>query len=125
MDRAQLETGWVAALLAASAVGTVAQLGVLAHLVATVRWRQDRQYRGTRYLLLERFRGLFLSRLICAVVGLALLASALAVPVSGPAAAARIGTGLLVLGGGELIGRYLFYVTVVPYGMAGSFFSPR
>ncbi len=51
-----------------------------------------------------------------------------------------LGTGILVLPGlaaaaagplvaaialvfsGELIGRYLFYVTVVPYGTAGSFF---
>ena len=33
------------------------------------------------------------------------------------------GTGLAVLALGEVFGRYLFYVTVVPFGTAGSFFE--
>jgi DMSO reductase anchor subunit len=51
------------------------------------------------------------------------MASALAVPLTGPAATGRLGTALAAVLAGELIGRYLFYVTVVPYGMVGSFFD--
>ncbi|HEX2274506.1 MAG TPA: DmsC/YnfH family molybdoenzyme membrane anchor subunit [Acidimicrobiales bacterium] len=122
LDRSGLGSGWIAALLAASALGVLCQLGVHVHLVATVRRRTDRQHEGTRTLLLDRFAGLFTARLVFAGVGLALLGAAFAVPLAGPAAAGRIGTGLVALGAGELIGRYLFYVTVVPYGTAGSFF---
>jgi DMSO reductase iron-sulfur subunit len=122
LERSLLDPDWIRALLGASAVGVLCQLGVYAHLVATVRRRTDRQHQGTATLLLDRFAGLFTARLACAGAGLALLGSALAVPLAGPAAAGRIGTGLVVLASGELIGRYLFYVTVVPFGMAGSFF---
>jgi formate dehydrogenase iron-sulfur subunit len=122
LDRAELHDSWILTLLAASAAGVLCQLGVYAHLVATVRRRPDRQHDGTRTLLLHRFGGLFAARLAFAAIGLALLGSALATPLTSPAAAGRIGTALVVLAAGELTGRYLFYVTVVPYGMAGSFF---
>jgi len=123
IERAQLDGGWIGVLLGASAAGTMVQLAVLAHLVSTVRRRHDRQHRGTATLLLDRFRGLFAARIALAVTGLALSAWALAVPVAGPAAAGRFGTSLVVLVLGEIIGRYLFYVTVVPYGMAANFFE--
>jgi len=123
IERAQLDGGWIGVLLGASAAGTMVQLAVLAHLVRTVRRRHDRQHRGTATLLLDRFRGLFAARIALAVTGLALSAWALAVPVAGPAAAGRFGTSLVVLVLGEIIGRYLFYVTVVPYGMAANFFE--
>ncbi|HEX2192121.1 MAG TPA: DmsC/YnfH family molybdoenzyme membrane anchor subunit [Acidimicrobiales bacterium] len=123
LDRAHLDPAWIGFLLAAAGAGTVVQLAVHAHLVRTVRGGDDRQHRGTATLLRGRFRDLVAFRLGLAGVGLALLVSAFAVPLAGPAAAGRFGVGLVVLGLGELIGRYLFYVTVVPFGTAGNFFE--
>ncbi|MGH9225101.1 MAG: DmsC/YnfH family molybdoenzyme membrane anchor subunit, partial [Acidimicrobiales bacterium] len=59
------------------------------------------------------------------VITLALLAFALSVPLAGSAAGGRLGAAAVVAAAGELIGRYLFYVTVVPYRMAGNFFGSR
>jgi DMSO reductase anchor subunit len=123
VDRAALDPAWIAAVVGAAAVGTVGQLAVYVHLGRAVRRRADRQHRGTAHLLFERLGGLFRARVACATVGLVLLASALAVPLAGPAAAGRLEAALVVLAGGELVGRYLFYVTVVPFGIAGSFFE--
>ncbi len=123
LDRAGLDPRWVHALVAASVAGVLLQIAVHAHLVATVRRRQDRQHQGTSTLLLERFRMLFAGRLACAGLGVAASAGALTAPLAGPAAEARLGTGLVLLALGELAGRYLFYVTVVPYSTAGSFFA--
>ena len=122
LERGQLQPPWIAVLVGASAAGVLCQLGVHAHLVTTVRRRVDRQHQGTATLLRDRFADLVTTRLGCAGVGLALLGSAFTVPLDGPAAAGRIGAALVVVAAGELIGRYLFYVTVVPFGMAGSFF---
>jgi DMSO reductase anchor subunit len=121
VDRAALDPAWIAALVSASALGTLVQLGVYAHLLTTIRRRSDRQHRGTAHLLLDRFQGLFWARLACAGTGLLLLASAGAVPLAGPAATGRLATALVVIALGELVGRYLFYVTVVPHGTAGGF----
>ena len=123
VDRAALDPAWIVAVVGASAVGTVSQLAVYVHLGRAVRLRADRQHRGTAHLLFERLGGLFRARVACAMVGLVLLASALAVPLAGPAAAGRLEAALVVLAAGELVGRYLFYVTVVPFGIAGSFFE--
>ena len=125
LDRAVVDPAWIALLLGASALGTLLQLAVHAHLVGTVRRRDDRQHRGTATLLLERFRGLFAARLVLAGTGLVLLLAATAVPLASAAAAGRFGTGLVVLALGEVFGRYLFYVTVVPFGTAGSFGARR
>jgi formate dehydrogenase iron-sulfur subunit len=125
VDRAALEPAWIVVLVAASGAGTLTQMGVYAHLLRTVRRRPDRQHQGTGYLLRARFQGLFLGRVALAAAGVALLASALAVPLAGAAAAGRLGTALVLLAAGELAGRYLFYVTVVPFGMAGTFFDRR
>jgi len=123
LDRSALDPAWIALLLGFAAMGTLVQLAVHAHLIRTVRRREDRQHRGTATLLLERFRGLFAARLALAGTGLLLLVFALTAPLGGEAAAARFGTGLVVLGVGEVLGRYLFYVTVVPFGTAGNFFA--
>ena len=125
LDRTRLGPAWVAGLLAAAAAGTVVQLAVQARLVAVVRRRPDRQHRGTAELLLGHFRVLFAVRLAAAVAGLALLAWTPTAPLDGPAAGGRLATALLVIALGELAGRYLFYVTVVPYRVAGSFFAAR
>jgi hypothetical protein len=36
-----------------------------------------------------------------------------------------VGAAVVVVAGGELLGRWLFYVTVVPFRVAGSFFRTR
>ena len=112
-------------LLGASAAGTLAQLGAHVHLSATLRRRQDRPHRGTASLLRARFHAMVTTRLACAVSGLLLVGFAAAAPVAGPAWTGRVVAALLVLAVGELLGRYLFYVTVVPHGMAGSFSRSR
>jgi len=125
VDRSRLRPGWVIALLAIAAAGTLVQAGVHSHLARAVRRRADRQHQGTAFLLLDRFRILFASRLAAAAGGLLLLASVVTVPVDGAAAGGRLATGVVVIALGELAGRYLFYVTVVPYRVAGSFFRAR
>lgn len=121
LDRDSLAPGWVGVLIAMAAAGTVAQLGVQAHLLRTVRRRPDRQHRGTAELTLGPFHTLFMLRVLAAAGGLALLASTAMTPLGGAAAGGRLATALAVLGAGELAGRYLFYVTVVPYRIAGRF----
>jgi DMSO reductase anchor subunit len=54
-----------------------------------------------------------------------LLVGALLEPLSSPAAAGRLGAAVVVVAAGELLGRWLFYVTVVPFRVAGSFFRVR
>ena len=125
LDRSRLGPASVAVLLAVAVTGTGVQVAVLAHLARAVRRRTDRQHQGTAFLLLDHFRMLFAGRLAAAGAALFLLASALAVPVAGAAAGGRVATALVVIALGEVLGRYLFYVTVVPYRVAGSFFGTR
>ena len=125
LDRSGVDDGWLVGLVATAAVGTVAQIAVAAHLTATVRRRSDRQHRGTAHLLLEHFGGTFQLRLAAAAVGLLLLGGALLEPLSGAAAGGRLAAAVVVVAGGELVGRWLFYVTVVPFRVAGSFFKAR
>ena len=125
LDRTLLSPALVTGLVAAAGAGCVVQLGVLRHLLTTVRSRPDRQHRGTATLLDGRFRGLLQARIAAVLVSLALMAWALTAPVAGPAAGGRLATALAVAALGELAGRYLFYVTVVPFRVAGSFFAGR
>ena len=125
LDRSRLEPAWVGVLVAVSAAGVLAQIAAHVHLVVVVRRRGDRQHAGTAELLLDRFRMLFCARLAAAGGGILLAATALAVPVAGPAAGGRLATALVVLALGELAGRYLFFVTVVPFRTAGSFVRSR
>ena len=117
--------GRIALLLGASASGTLAQLGVHVRLRITLRQREDRPHLGTASLLRERFAATVAARLACAAAGLLLMAFATAVPLADPAWTGRVAMAAIVLGVGELLGRYLFYVTVVPHGMAGSFLRSR
>jgi len=123
VDRSRLRPGWIALLMGLAAAGTVGQLAVQAHLVTQLRRGTDRQHQGGADLLLGWFRGLFHARLAAAGTGLALLLFTAAAPLGGAAAGGRLATGLVVIALGELAGRYLFYVTVVPYGVAPSFFA--
>ena len=125
LDRSGVAGGWLAGLVGMAAVGTLAQLAVAAHLAAAVRRRPDRQHRGTAHLLLERFGVTFRLRLAAAVVGLMLLGGAVLEPLEGAAAGGRLAAAVVVIVAGELVGRWLFYVTVVPFRVAGSFFKGR
>ncbi|MGI9023839.1 MAG: hypothetical protein ACR2HV_11535, partial [Acidimicrobiales bacterium] len=90
-----------------------------------VRHRSDHQHQGTAQLLAGELQGLALARVAAAVASLGLLAFSLAVPLDGAAAGARLGAALVVIAAGGLAGRYLFYVSVVPYRMADGFFGSR
>ncbi len=125
LDRGTAPAGWTGVLVALAAAGALAQLGVQAHLLHTIRRRPDRQHRGTAELTLGPFHTLFLLRVLAAVAGVALLASVATTPLAGSAAGGRLATALALLGAGELAGRYLFYVTVVPYRIAGRFAPSR
>ncbi len=125
LDRTELRPSAVGLLIAVAALGTIAQLGVQARLLAVVRSRQDHQHQGTAQLLDGELHALFRGRVAVAVVGLCLLASAAAVPLGGAAAGGRLAGALVVIALGELAGRYLFYVSVVPYRMADGFFGSR
>ncbi len=116
----RLGRGWVIVLVAASGVGVLVQLGVARHLIRTVNSRDDHQHQGTARLLAGQFQNLFWFRLATAVLGLALLAW---VPfgMGGPAAEGRLVVAVGLVAAGELAGRYLFYVTVVPFSVAGSY----
>jgi formate dehydrogenase iron-sulfur subunit len=98
--------------LAAAAVG--AQLAVwLANLVRLGR-DPRREWNGTVRLYRHPFGWMSLLRVVLAIAGAGL---ALTTGSSwGPAAFALVA-------GGELVGRYLFYVTVVPLNIPGSFFG--
>ncbi|MEA2931254.1 MAG: hypothetical protein QOI56_39, partial [Actinomycetota bacterium] len=89
------------------------------------RRRPDRQHQGTARLLLERFGTRFQMRLAAAVVALMLLVGALMEPLDAAAAGGRLAAAVVVVAAGELLGRWLFYVTVVPFRVAGSFFKAR
>jgi Fe-S-cluster-containing dehydrogenase component/DMSO reductase anchor subunit len=98
-------TGVAAAGAAASVLATAANDGRLWHGA-----RSERAWRGPVRLALGPFRPWTLARL-------ALTAAGVAAAVTGAAPLVV----LALLAGAELIGRWLFYVTVVPLNVPGSF----
>ena len=90
--------------------GLCVQLAVLAANTARLASRPEREWRGSAVLLTHRFRGLLAVRIVTLLA--AVLLVAVGAPVLLPLVAACVG---------ELVGRYLFYVTVVPRNIAGSF----
>ncbi len=125
LNRSQLEPAWIVALMALSAAGCLTQMAVHLHLLTTTKRKTDPQHQGTGELMRNRFRMLAHARLAAAAFGVACLAWATTSPLSGPETGGRLAGALLIVACGELIGRYLFYVTVVPYRTAGSFFNRR
>jgi DMSO reductase anchor subunit len=125
LDRSTMRPGWVAAMIVMAAMGTVAQIAVQVRLSSVVRRRTDQQHRGTATLLDGELHGLFRGRLVAALLGLGLLVAATTVPLGGAASGGRLGAALVVIAVGEAAGRYLFYVSVVPYRMADGFFGSR
>ncbi|MBA3268487.1 MAG: dimethyl sulfoxide reductase anchor subunit, partial [Acidimicrobiia bacterium] len=125
LDRTTLRHSWIAVLIGTAAAGTLVQVAVQTRLGAVVRRRSDHQHQGTAQLLDGELRGLRLARLAAAAMGLGLLAFSLNTPLAGTAAGGRLAVALVVIAAGELIGRYLFYVSVVPFRPADGFFGNR
>ena len=94
--------------VAAAAVG--AQLVVWTANLVRLRRDPRREWNGTAALYRHPFGGLTALRWVLALGGAAAAFASL-----------PVGLGLVVLG--ELTGRYLFYVTVVPLNIPGSFFG--
>jgi formate dehydrogenase iron-sulfur subunit len=99
--------------LAAAAVG--AQLAVWLANLGRLRRDRRREWNGTVFLHRHPFGWLTGLRVVCGIGG-----ALVAVTPSWPVPVA-LAFGLVLLG--ELIGRYLFYVTVVPLNMPGGFVS--
>lgn len=128
----------------AAAVASLQLISLLASLFDLFREDASPELRGTAQLLTRRFRVHFLTRLATLVgggiLGPALLAHASGFGSSAPASAAFLSSNLLAAGpmagshalaaaaifilalASEFLGRYLFFVTVVPKTIAGAFF---
>jgi DMSO reductase anchor subunit len=113
-------TGGARLMFALAGLGSLAQIGAVQHLVASIAARREREFALTARLLFGRFRLLFALRAGAALAGAALCVWA-AVGVGGPGARPVAVAVLVVAGGGELIGRYLFFVTVTPMTAARRF----
>jgi formate dehydrogenase iron-sulfur subunit len=100
------------ALESIAVVAVVAQLGVLAAGASRLRRHPQREWRGSYRLLTQRFAPVLRYRVALAVMGGVSV-------IVGPAWLA-----LVVVGTGEVIGRYLFFVTVVPLNVPGTFSRP-
>jgi Fe-S-cluster-containing dehydrogenase component/DMSO reductase anchor subunit len=94
---------------ALGAIGAALAVLVLAANVLRLRGDRDVARGGTPELYLHRLRGWTLTRLALTAAGVAVLAQ-------GSVALAAV-----ALVAGEILGRWLFYVTVVPANMPGSF----
>jgi DMSO reductase anchor subunit len=109
-------------LVAVAAAATVVQLAMYQYVAAAVAVRKDHEWLAFGRLLFRRFRNLFAVRLACGLASVVLALSVAATP-SGSGAATLLTLTLLAAAIiGEFIGRYLFYVTVVPMTADGSFF---
>ena len=94
---------------AVAVAGALVALAALAANLVRLGRAQDRSRRGTLILHLHRFRGWSAARVAMGVTG---IASALA-------GAPLLAVAAMVVG--EVVGRWLFYVTVVPSNIPGSF----
>jgi len=84
------------------------------------------QLSRTKKLLEEHFRHLKKARLVSLAlfaIGLPMISIVFAAANMGGVAAFILTLALIGAMASELIGRYLFYVTVVPLGLAGNFFA--
>lgn len=96
-----------------AATGSLFQVGVIQHLVASVAARREREFALTSRLLFRSFRRLFAVRVALAILALA-LCSAVGLSTGPAPGRAPALVALFVAGVGELLGRYLFFVTVTP-----------
>jgi formate dehydrogenase iron-sulfur subunit len=103
-----------------AALGSLIQLGVIQHLIASIAARKEREYALTARLLFGPLRLLFGLRAAAALAAVG-LSSWAALPGIGASGTAFAIAALAVAGVGELIGRYLFFVSVTPMTAARRF----
>ena len=107
---AALTGKWTPALQALGVVGPASQILLAGANLLRLRGDERREWRGAWRLHTERFAGRTRFR-FAALVGAAVVAL-----VGGP-----IGLAVAAAAFGEAVGRFLFYVTVVPLNMPGAF----
>ncbi len=120
----------VFAFLAISTLAGFLQMVVLLSRLFSLRWTASDELYGSSFLLIHRFKNLFLARLAALVLGSFLFPFVLFAFLQ---SAGFTGRGFLWLGlacfffslFGEFSGRYLFFVTVVPKNIPGSFFTVK
>ena len=122
--------GPVNAFLAISAVAGFFQLVVLLSRLFSLSWTESPELYGSSFLLIHRLKKFFLTRLGLLVLGSFMLpfimfTSLQGGHLKGGAFAVLTLFCFLCSLAGELLGRYLFFVTVVPKNMPGSFFTNK
>ncbi len=122
LDRAALPVAWPRLLYGVAGAGSSVQLAIYQHVAVSVAARRDREVQAFGTLMFRRFRALLAVRVVLGAAAVMLcVAAGLAMPAS-PSATVLIALALAATATGELAGRYLFYVTVVPMTAARSFF---
>jgi DMSO reductase iron-sulfur subunit len=106
-------------LLAVAAAGGVLQLAVWRRLERTARGHGAREYHQAAQMLWGPFRRLRVARVVLGILGVLGVLVALGARRAEITGVIAVAVGLLLAG--ELIGRYLFYVTVVPMRGPGRF----
>ncbi len=117
----------IKALVGIILIAGLVQLGYILVGVFYLLSREEHEMRGTAKLLTQWFRYPFLSRigsLLLALVGLPLALLGLLQPGAGIGSTPFwIGVFLILAFAGELLGRYLFFVTVVPKNRPEGYFA--
>ena len=118
------------AFLAVSTLAGFFQLVVLLSRLFSLSWTISDEFDASSYLLIHRFKKTFLSRLALLVLGSFLFPFILYtfLQVGNLGGKGFLGLGIACFLSsllGELLGRYLFFVTVVPKNMPGAFFTAR
>jgi DMSO reductase iron-sulfur subunit len=106
------------AVLLASVAGGAAQLIVQSGKFLWLSQSEMFELRSSSVLLAGRLRPLFVTRLLI------LIAAGIVVPMTG-ASPSLMGIAFAAALGGELLGRYLFFVSVVPKNIAAAFTGAR
>ena len=125
---ARPENGFVSALLTVSALAGFFQLIVLVSRLFSLRWTQSDELYGSSFLLIHRFKKTFLTRLFLLGAGSFLFPFILSKLLDRGNLSAGgyflwVSLCFLFSAAGEFLGRYLFFVTVVPKNIPGSFFT--
>ncbi len=115
---------WLGLVIGATAL----QLGLLLMSLFALLSQEQPELSGTAILLTRRFKNHFVFRLAATALGGMAIPGVLFFLMRGAQTGSVAVLTLALIGlalclAGELIGRYLFFVTVVPKNMAGSFFK--
>lgn len=114
--------------LSVSACAGLLQLAVLLSRLFHLRDSESDELYGSTFLLIHRFKGFFLTRIVLLFLGSFVLPFCLFhfLSLGSLSRVGFVGFAMVCFGFsllGELLGRYLFFVTVVPKNIPGSFFA--